>query len=403
MDAASARGGYGARMRRTAIVLTLVLAAALTPASPAPAQDVRKGPKGDAFYTPPKPLTGRHGGLIWARRQTGSDALKRNARLMLYRSRSVDGDVVAVSGSLTLPRGPRPKGGWPVITYAHGTAGVADACAPTRGYDENQLVSYAYPLLRRFLNAGFAVVRTDYEGLGTPGVHPFLVGRSEGRSVLDAVRAARELEPRLSNRFVIAGHSQGGHAALFAAALASRWVPDLRLRGTVALAPASHLRTQFALTRALSNPGGGLGSFVALGLRAVDTIAPRVGVPQLLTDRARGLYPDTLRRCHDTLQAGDSVGGLPLNEILRGDADLSGLLGVIGAQDPEHLTITSRVRLLQGTADGTVFATFTNQLVAELRGRGTKLGYTTYDGVSHAGVIEAGGADAMRWIERRLG
>lgn len=389
-------------MRRTAIVLTLVLAAALTPASAAGAQDVRKGPKGDAFYAPPKPLTGRHGRLIWARRQTGPDALKRNARLMLYRSKSVDGDVVAVSGSLALPRGPKPKGGWPVVTYAHGTVGVADACAPTHGYDERLLVSYAYPLVRRFLDAGYAVVRTDYEGLGTPGVHPFLIGRSEGRSVLDAVRAARELEPRLSRRYVIAGHSQGGHAALFAAALAPKWVPDLRLRGTVALAPASHLRAQFEATRVLSQPGGGLGALVALGLRAANVVAPQARVSELLTPRARSFYPDTLRRCLDTLQAGDSVGGLPLNEILRGDADLGALLGVIGAQDPEHLTITSRVRLLQGTADGTVFAAFTNQLVAELRGRGTKLAYTTYDGVSHAGVIEAGGADAMRWIERRL-
>ena len=81
-----ARGGYGARMRRTVIVLTLVLAASLAAASPASAQDVRKGPTGDAFYTPPKPLEGKHGGLIWARRQHGSDALKRNAQLLLYRS-----------------------------------------------------------------------------------------------------------------------------------------------------------------------------------------------------------------------------------------------------------------------------------------------------------------------------
>ena len=396
-------GGYGARMRRATIVLTLMLAAALTAANTATAQDVRKGPKGDAFYTPPKPLTGKHGGLIWARRQKGPDALKRNARVLLYRSKSVDGDTVAVSGSLTLPRGPRPRGGWPVVTYAHGTAGVADACAPTRGYDERQLVSYAYPLLRRLLNAGYAVVRTDYEGLGTPGVHPFLVGRSEGRGVLDAVRAARELEPRLSRKYVIAGHSQGGHAALFAAALAAGWVPDLKLRGTVALAPASHLRTQFGLTRALSVPGGGLGSFVALGLRAVDTVAPGVGVAQLLTDRARGLYPQTLSRCHDTLQEADSFGAVPLNQILRSDADIDGLLDVVGAQDPENLTIRSRLRVLQGSADGTVLATFTNQLVDELRERGTKLAYTTYDGVSHAGVIEAGGADATRWIAKRLG
>ena len=395
--------GYGAVMRRLTIVLTLVLAGVLALTGPAAAQDVRKGPKGDAFYTPPKPLKGKHGSLIWARRQTGPDALKRNARLLLYRSKSVDGDAVAVSGSLTLPRGPRPKGGWPVVTYAHGTVGVADACAPTRGYDGNRLVSYAYPLLRRLLKAGFAVVRTDYEGLGTPGVHPFLIGRSEGRSVLDAVRAARELEPRLSRRFVIAGHSQGGHAALFAAALAPRWVPDLRLRGTVALAPASHLGLQFEATRSLAVQNGGLASFVALGLRAADSVAPQLELPQLLTDRARALYPQTLRRCHDTLPAADSFGSVPLNEILRGDVDLDPLLDLISGQDPERLRIRSRVRVLQGSADGTVFPNFTTQLVEDYRERATKVAYTVYDGVSHAGVIEAGGADATRWIERRLG
>lgn len=380
-----------------------MLAAALTAANTATAQDVRKGPKGDAFYTPPKPLKGKHGGLIWARRQRGPDALKRNARVLLYRSKSVDGDTVAVSGSLTLPRGPRPRGGWPVVTYAHGTAGVADACAPTRGYDRNLLVSYAYPLLRRFLSTGFAVVRTDYEGLGTPGVHPFLIGRSEGRSVLDAVRAARELEPRLSRKYVIAGHSQGGHAALFAADLAPHWVPDLRLRGTVTLAPASHLGVQFEATRALANAGGGLGSFVALGLRAADTVAPQLGVPQLLTARARGLYPQTRRRCHDALSAADSFGGVPQNEILRGDADLDPLLNLISAQDPERLRLKGRVRVLQGSADGTVFSNFTTQLVEDYRERDTKVAYTLYDGVSHAGVIEAGGADATRWIAKRLG
>jgi pimeloyl-ACP methyl ester carboxylesterase len=389
-------------MRRATIVLTLVLAAAVAGAVPA-AADAPKGPKGAAFYTPPKHLEGRHGGLIWARRQHGPDALKRNARLLLYRSKSVRGKVVAVSASLTLPRGPKPRGGWPVVTYAHGTAGIPDACAPTRGYDATMLVSYAYPLLRRFLKAGYAVVRTDYEGLGTPGVHPFLVGRSEGRSVLDAVRAAREAEPRLSRRFVIAGHSQGGHAALFAADLAPRWVPDLKLRGTVALAPASHLGLQFEATRLLSQPGGGLGSFVALGLRAADSVAPQVDVPSLLTDRARQLFPQSLRRCHDTLQAADSFGGLPLNQILRGDVDLNPLLDLISAQDPERLKIMSRVRVLQGDADGTVFPNFTTQLVEDYRERDTKVAYTVYPGVSHAGVIEAGGADATAWVKRRLG
>ena len=140
--------------------------------------------------------------------------------LILYRSTDLDGKLNAVSGSVTLPKGKAPKGGWPVITYAHGTTGAADECAPTRGYDAGELASYAYPLLKRWLKAGYAVVRTGSEGLGTPGVHQYLVGPSEGHSVLDAVRAARAFDGKLSKRFVIAGHSQGGHAALFAAARA---------------------------------------------------------------------------------------------------------------------------------------------------------------------------------------
>ncbi|HET8756339.1 MAG TPA: lipase family protein [Solirubrobacteraceae bacterium] len=194
-------------MLRAFLALLVAFAVLAAPAS----ADARKAPEGAAFYTPPKHLHGKHGGLIWARRQKGSDALKgaRRNTLLLYRSKGLSGSLTAVSGSLAIPKGKPPKGGWPVITYAHGTTGSADACAPTRGYDAGSLVSYAYPLLKRWLKAGYAVVRTDYDGLGTPGVHGYLVGRSEGGSVLDAVRAARAFDHRLSKRFVIAGHSQG--------------------------------------------------------------------------------------------------------------------------------------------------------------------------------------------------
>jgi hypothetical protein len=56
-----------------------------------------------------------------------------------------------------------------------------------------------------------------YQGLGTPGKHPYLIGEAEGRSVLDIVSAARQLDPKIGLRFLISGHSQGGQSALFAA------------------------------------------------------------------------------------------------------------------------------------------------------------------------------------------
>ncbi|HEX5619879.1 MAG TPA: alpha/beta fold hydrolase [Solirubrobacteraceae bacterium] len=387
-------------MPRALLALVAAFVVLVAPAS----ADVRKGPKGAAFYKPPKHLHGKHGGLIWARKQTGSDALKgaRRNTLLLYRSKGLSSSLTAVSGSLSIPKGKPPKGGWPVITYAHGTTGSADACAPTRGYDADKLVSYAYPLLKRWLKAGYAVVRTDYDGLGTPGVHGYLVGRSEGRSVLDAVRAARAYDHRLSKRFIIAGHSQGGHAALFAAAMAPQWVPDLRLRGTVAFAPASHLAAQFPIALQSSNPGGGLGAIIALGLRGVDTADSALGIPSLLTPRALALYDQTKTRCYDALSKSDSFGGVPLDQYVKSGADLQPALTVVGESDPEHLRPRTPIRIEQGTADGTVFEVFTKQLADEYTDNGVKVDYLTYDGVTHGGIVNSAAGDATNWIRKRL-
>ena len=222
-------------MQRLLLAGILVLAAAPVLAAPANAA-VRSGPAGTAFYTPPASLPkGPHGTPIWQRKLTGKAVLKsaKSNTLLLYSSQAVDGKTIAVSGTVAVPKGKAPKGGWPVITWAHGTIGIADACAPSIiGMQAN----YDSPLLNRWLKAGYAVVRTDYEGLGTPGEHPYLIGVSEGRSTLDMVaRRAQAGHARSARSVVIAGHSQGGQAALFAGSLAKKWTPDLNVRGTVAL------------------------------------------------------------------------------------------------------------------------------------------------------------------------
>ena len=86
--------------------------------------------------------------------------------------------------------------------------------------------------LSEMLARGYVVVAADYPGLGTPGMHPYLIGESEGRAVLDSVRAARDLpDAGASNRFAVWGHSQGGHASLYTGELAASSAPDLRLVG----------------------------------------------------------------------------------------------------------------------------------------------------------------------------
>ena len=392
-------------MRRL-LIASAVLAVAAVPAAAAQAK-VPKGPAGIAFYTPPAPLPGSgHGGLIRARKLTGDGVLGNASRnqLLLYRSVGVDGEPIAVSGTVAVPKGKAPRGGWPIITYAHGTTGIADACAPTldkNGTSVHTLNSYAYPLLERWLKAGYAVVRTDYEGLGTPGAHPYLVGRSEGYSVLDAARAARRFMPRLSKKTIIAGHSQGGHAALWAASLERSWTPELKVRGTVAFAPASHIADQGRLLRNLTTPSG-LSGLAAMIIRGLDTGNPGLIQTTDLGDRAAALYPDSLTECLPDLSQTDSFGGLAPADIFRSDVNLDPFIAALAANDPEHLAISTPVRIDQGTADGTVFQTFTDRLAEDYRGRNVKLTYKTYEGVSHGGVVTSAARNATRWIRGKL-
>ncbi len=177
-------------------------------------------------------------------------------------------------------------------------------------------------MISRWLKAGYAVVRTDYEGLGTPGVHPYLIGNSEGRATLDIARAARQLDPRLSKTTIISGHSQGGRAALFAAALAPKWTPDLKVRGTVAFAPASHLDDQIPLTSILTTPGGGLSGLIADIRRGIVTANPSFDLVRCSATRPTR-SPQTETQCLPELSAPTSFGGLSPKAIFKDGTDFA--------------------------------------------------------------------------------
>jgi fermentation-respiration switch protein FrsA (DUF1100 family) len=288
-----------------------------------------------------------------------------------------------------------------VVSWAHGTIGAADACAPSKNAMPG---AYDQKLLTRWLKAGYAVVRTDYEGLGTPGPHPYLIGTSAGRSVLDMVRAARKLDDRIGKRVVFAGHSQGGHAALFAGALARRWTPELTVRGTLALAPASHLGEQGALLRVLTSPGA-ISGLAAMIVHGIDVANPSLGIQNLLSDRAKALYPQIEERCLGALAQPDAFGGVAPADLFRPDADVAPIVAALNRDDdPEELKIGGPVLIEQGLADTTVFPNFTNDLVRAYKGRGVKVTYKTYPGVDHAGaVLDAKVAnDATAWVKKRV-
>ena len=359
-----------------------------------------KAPSGNAFYKPPAKLTGRHGDVVWSRTIRGSLAKASRTTLVLFRSTALDGKPIAVSGTFSVPKGKPPKGGWPVISWAHGTTGIADRCAPSRAPND-AYTSYVAPQLNAWLSRGYAVARTDYEGLGTPGAHPYLIGHSEARSVIDIVRAARKLDPRISKRWIAAGHSQGGQAALFAASDGPSWAPDLRLLGVAAFAPASHLGTQARAIDALTKPSG-LSAIAALILRGASTASADIKPNELLTDRALALYPQVDQLCESALGASSSFGGLAPSELLRQGADMTALLKVLDAENPD-LPIKVPVLLLQGLADNTVLSFFSDDLRKELAARGVTVDYRTYPGVDHGSIVAKSVSAANTFFRKRFG
>jgi alpha-beta hydrolase superfamily lysophospholipase len=156
-----------------------------------------------------------------------------------YRSTSgIDGSATVVSGVVFVPTGTAPPTGWPIASIGHATTGVDSGCAPS-----------AYPDLlgelatvTEFLEQGFVVVMSDYQGLGTPGHHPYLEPKSAAYNVIDAVRAAQEVVADASDKWIGYGFSQGGQAVWAANELSSQYGDGLQLLGTISIAPPTDLR-----------------------------------------------------------------------------------------------------------------------------------------------------------------
>lgn len=162
----------------------------------------------------------------------------RSARV-LYRSTSGDdGAPTVVSGTVFTPVGDPPPGGWPVVSYGHGTTGWQEDCGP----------SLSASLLGQdlvvdgFTKRGYAVAMADYQGLGSPGIHPYSDARTAGFNMVDAVRALRATFPGVSERWAALGGSQGGGAAWSADEQASTYAPELNLVGAVGLSPAADVK-----------------------------------------------------------------------------------------------------------------------------------------------------------------
>ncbi|MCL2534574.1 MAG: lipase family protein [Nocardiaceae bacterium] len=276
------------------------------------------------------------------------------------------------TGAVFLPPGNPPPGGWPVVSWAHGTVGLADRCAPT------VTGKIGGPYLGHWLAQGYAIVATDYVGLGTPGTHPYLDGASEAHSVIDMVRAARVIEPILSPHWVVLGQSQGGQAAMVTASLATRYAPELDYRGGVATGAPSNLENLAPLVRPEfpQLPLTGTTVFVSYILAGLRATRPDLDIDSYLSDVGRAAVTAAETNCYEDMEPllrNVSVGDLvvrPLDEPV-----LSALRDMLGVPTSGY---DRPVFLGQGLTDDVVPAPLTFKLAADLAASHQPVTFRTY-------------------------
>jgi Secretory lipase len=344
------------------------------------------------FYQPPAPLpAGRPGQLI--REESLAAPAGYAAWRILFHSRDVAGRDIAVSGFVVMANSPAPAGGRPVVAYAHGIRGLARLCAPSNVTEPLAGLANFAPLLKR----GAVVVAADYPGLGAPGPAPYLVGVSEARSVLDAVRAARQLAAvRAGRRVIVFGDTQGGQAALFTGQIAASYAPELRLLGVAAENPPTDLAalethaaaTPFAVESLLEAAAGYSAAHPPASLRAILTARGRADLGLLHSE------------CDDQFgraTTGQAVSAAFSKNPLTTPPWSTGL----AADSAGRARTAAPILITQGAADQVYPARITASFVRRICKLGDTVDYRTYPQTGHAVTI-ASAPDVLAWIAARL-
>jgi alpha-beta hydrolase superfamily lysophospholipase len=296
-----------------------------------------------------------------------------------YHSTAASGADIGVTGLLVVPDAPVPPGGFPLVTWAHPTTGAADGCEPS---DDG---ARSIPFVEDLVADGWAVVATDYEGLGSDGVHPYLVGDSEGHTVLDAARAASRVdgsgvEP--ASPTAIWGFSQGGHAAAFAAQLAPTYAPELDLVGVAVAAPVSDVVGFTARAEGMDDQLG----VVLTVVNGFAAAYPELDPASVLTPAGLELLAEVEHRCIGEIN--EHATRPPAEVIARPPTEDAAFAARFEASRAGDAPVGVPVLVVQGADDDIVDPAATAALVERWCALGVDVESVVRPGVDH-GVLSA--------------
>ena len=340
----------------------------------------------EGFYEVPDPLPEGEPGQLIRVQEVGEQAGTRTVRVM-YHSRDSEGRDRAVSGLVSHPTAPAPEGGWPIVATAPGTVGLASTCSVSR--QGNPVGTFGVDGVGVF---------TDYIGMGPGETQAYLSRKSEGHSVLDAARAARQLlGGEVSERLLVFGHSQGGHGAQSAHELAADYAPELELLGTVSGAPAAMFDRTY----------GGIDDIVSsivmtMGLYGVATDHPEIDPADYLGEEALALEPVLDRACLDEVIQTFVPAALSDGYWAKDPTTTEPARSVLLANDVGNEQVDAPLLLISGTADERVVHARVMDLFERLCGVGQVTELIVLEGANHGNEIPLAQERIEDWFAARL-
>lgn len=356
----------------------------------------------DAFYTWAGPVPPMPGKLLRSEALTPQQSLASaglNLRILYSSTDGLDNlTPVAVSGALFVPKGPAPAGGWPLMAWAHGTVGSADRCAPSLNQRSPRDTRY----LNDWLEQGYAIVATDYQGLGTPGLHPYGLTRPLAYGVLDSIRAVGAAHVNVSKRAVVFGQSQGGRAAFATAVMAKDYAPDVEVVGVVATG------TPYASARArghspeLENARRSVVPTFAYNLLRLSTVAlldPSFVPADYLAEQALPAFKASQDECLHAIEQRVVADGLTFNNSFK--CSPKAALDRMG-RESAYPTLKTDIPVFLGTGgkDRDVFVPGQQALVRDACQAGDRVEWHLYPELDHSGTVNGSLGDSTGFVRR---
>ena len=385
------------------VSLVVLSASVLSGVASAGQPDIPAPPGLPAFYSVPQPLpSGGPGTLIKSEAVSDPNLVGATLYRVMYESKAFKKhSVVPVTGMVAVPNGTPPAGGWPVVTWGHGTNGMADVCAPSLGG------SSQIPAVNQFVAAGYAVTASDYQGEGTPGLMPYIVGASAAEDTVMIVQAARSLPSvSLSPNYVVWGHSEGGQTAMFSI-YDHKYAPHLNLRGVVAGAPPSQF--SFLYNFLVTSP---FDYYLLMVAGSYNSYYGNKKAPlaSIMTPQAEALIPQLDKGCSSYVKGvvDAAVAATPhqtlADLIPQNPFTVKKWSKLLSANDPQSFKKKTSTPLLiiQGGNDEQIPVISTQILQSHLCAIRQPSERWVYSGQSHAGVILPSFFDMLHWIGDRF-